>query len=124
MPDIRCSDCGRYVRVQGLAATCPYCGNLVMVTHQPASEAPPDPAPPVASIERWPYRGPVELPIQVQPVAVEPLPTRIIWRYAIGATLILVGLVVIVDWIRLRATRNATPVASTTPPPALVAPAP
>ena len=31
MPEIRCSECGRMVKVQGLAATCPHCGNMVTV---------------------------------------------------------------------------------------------
>ncbi len=35
MPDIRCSDCGQIVRVRGLAATCPHCGNLLIAAKLP-----------------------------------------------------------------------------------------
>src|SRR4051812_25077612 len=107
MPDIRCSECGRIVKVQGLAATCPYCGNLVAVApvesgySAPAAAEPPlahlsspDPTPPPAAI-------PVPPPPGAYRVASAKHETHPGW-YVLWATLTVIVFLITIDWMRLR----------------------
>src|SRR4051812_12334870 len=120
MPDIRCSECGHYVRVQGLAATCPHCGNLLFANQQ-ETPAPLDPT--VASnassgflisgtdpildaslVEPDPSLPPPPQPMQV--IAVDAGKPIEPWKLIVAAVALLLALIVGVDWLRLRATRN------------------
>src|SRR5262245_2489405 len=106
MPDIRCSQCGRIIKVQGLAATCPNCGNLVTIigappssgsTHNPPlrdSDAVTDLVPPPPAAE------PSFHPLSQQPVLFVPAPIHHTssWRVVLYAVMVFAGLLITVDW--------------------------
>src|SRR4051794_33824231 len=106
MPDIRCSECGRIVKVQGLAATCPFCGNLVAVAPVEggfSAHAPVEP--PLAQL----YAPEQTLPPAAVPVPVPPGAYRAASKhethpgwYVLWASLTVIGFLITIDWMRLR----------------------
>src|SRR5262245_21696898 len=117
MPDLRCTECGNYVRVQGLAATCPHCGNLVTVNQPQEQAGLPELSPPP---EQQSYKTPIELPIPVQAIPVSQSAPA--WKYVAIAAAIMLGLVLPVDWLRLSRKRAGPATVATTPPPAVTQP--
>jgi hypothetical protein len=114
------------VKVQGLAATCPSCGNLVTVAPVAGEPAAAPFDPPLAQI----YAPEPVIPQQAIPAPPPPSPRRATrapakethpgW-YVLWAALTVIGLLITIDWMRLRFFASApAPVATAvtpTPPP-------
>jgi Domain of unknown function (DUF4159) len=117
MPAVICRNCGKIVRVQGLAAICPQCGQLVTIKEKDIKDLDPVAAPQPAI--------PIPPPQPAQPYTSQPqVSTK---KIVFGVIAAFVVLVFIIDYIRLRLTPAPTappPVAIATPPKPAPAPSP
>jgi hypothetical protein len=119
MPNLRCPTCGKTVRLAGVAALCPYCGQLVSAQPLPTEQVQPQPVEPIHSDE--------------PDYVAEPLPREFLQRkpnyklyYLVGALaagLVLLLAVVAILVNKVQRLTSAPPlVVAPTPPPKPVTP--